>query len=377
MQATLKQILSHLDKGAFTNEAAISRQAVMPVLAELGWDIYDPEEVKPEYATSGRGRVEYALCLDGNPQIFVEVKQAGTFQKAAEQLLKYAFAEGIEMAVLTDARRWSVYLSTEPVPFEKRRVELLDIADRPLIEAATVLRRYLERDTTRSGANVRAAKEDLHNAVRRTKAADNIPDAWASLLTEHDGLISECLAERVKENTGVAPAEQDIRDYLDRVASALQGSKSISSPVQDASTPTCQEPLRSDALSAEQVFDAAAESGFHNVRSSTTTDTYKKRWLEFAEWCESNGYSWLPANPEHIVSWLEANNPRLAPRTLTHDLAAIKLAHEAHGQPNPVSRGSPPRQYLARLLKEKEIALRDSDQSPSWDQALPPHRYAP
>ena len=350
MQATLKQILSHLDKGAFTNEAAISRQAVMPVLAELGWDIYDPEEVKPEYATSGRGRVDYALCLDGKPQIFVEVKQAETFQKAAEQLLKYAYEEGIEMAVLTDARRWSIYLSTEPVPFQKRRVKLLDIAHMPLIEAASVLRRYMERGATQSGANVRAAREDLHNTVRRTKAADNIPDAWASLLKEPDGLIAECLAERVEENTGVAPAEQDIRDYLDRVTRAPQGSKSASTPVQDASTPTCQEPLRSAASS----FDTAAKSNLHDVRNSSTTDTYKRRWLEFADWCESNGYSWLPADPKHIESWLEDTWPILTAGTLTFALRAITLVHKAHEQSDPMS-SNLPRQCLDRLRqKEKD-----------------------
>lgn len=104
MQKLLKQILSHLDNGAFANEAAISGQAVMPVLGELGWDIYNPAEVVSEYATTS-GRVDYALCLNGKARIFVEVKQAGTFRKGDEQLLRYAFEEGIEMAVLTDARR--------------------------------------------------------------------------------------------------------------------------------------------------------------------------------------------------------------------------------------------------------------------------------
>ena len=362
MQETLKKILGYLDRDAFANEAAISRQAVVPVLGELGWDIYSPEEVVSEYTTPSGGRVDYALCLDGKARIFVEVKQAGTFQKGAEQLLKYAFAEGIEMAVLTDARRWSIYLSTEPVPFQERRVELLDIEDRPTDEAADVLRRYLERGATQSGANVKAAREDLHNTVRQTKALANIPIAWASLLEEPDGLIAECLAERVEENTGVAPAEQDIQDYLGRVQvpRILQGSKSAPTPVQDAAPPAVQVRPRSVASTALQAFEAAAQSGFHKVRHRTTTTIYKRRWLAFAEWCESNGHPWLPANPEHIVGWLEANWPRFVAQSLTADLTAIKLVHKAHGQPDPVSRGGLARQCLARL-KQKEVASGSSD----------------
>ena len=369
MQETLKKILGHLDKGAFASEAAISRQAVMPVLGELGWDIYNPAEVVTEYTTPSGRRVDYALCLDGKARIFVEVKQAGTFQKGAEQLLNYAFAEGTEMAVLTDARRWSIYLSwvenrTEPVPFQDRKVEFLDIADRPTDEVANVLRRYLERSAAQSGTNVKAAREDLYNTARRTKAAANIPDAWASLLEEPDGLIAECLAERVEENTGVAPAEQDIRDYLGRVKvpRIQQGSKPAPAPVQDAAPLAIEAHPPSVDKSPSQIFEAAARSHFHKARNPSTTTMYKRRWLAFVEWCESNGHPWLPANPEHIAGWLEASWPHFAAQTLTHDLAAIRLVHMAQGQRTPVGRDSLPRQCLARL-KQKETASGDSDQS--------------
>lgn len=363
VQETLRLIQTHLDKGTFANEAAISQQAVKPVLAELGWAIFDPEEVVHEYTTAS-GRVDYALCIRGSPRIFVEVKQAGTFQRGVEQLLKYAYAEGIEMAVLTDGQRWSFYLSLEPVPFQERRVELLDIVDRHEDKAAFVLLRYLKRDAVQSGANVKAAREDLRSATRRTKAAANIPSAWASLLEETDGLIAQCLAERVEENTGVAPAEQDVQDYLDRVARIPRGSKPASTPVQGAAPPTAQPSLRSVASSASQVFEASAQSSLHNVRHSATTNEYRRRWLAFANWCESNGHPWLPANPEHIAGWLEANWPRLTAGSLTADLAAIRLVHEAHGKPNPVGRGSLARQCLANL-KQRESASGNSDQSSS------------
>ena len=352
MQETLKLIRNHLEKGAFANEAAISHQAVTPVLAKLGWEIFDPAEVVPEYTTAISGRVDYALCIDDSPRIFVEVKQAGTFQKGEQQLLKYACEASIEMAVLTDGKRWSIYLSMYRAPFPERRVELVDIEDR-CKEAAAILTCYLGRDATQSGANIKAATKQLRSAKRRTKAIDNIPSAWASLLEEQDGPIAESLTERVEENTGVAPVEWAIQDFLDQVARVSQGIKPGSAPVRDAAPRTVQAHPRSVALSASQVFDISAESNFHDVRHAKTTKLYRQRWLAFADWCESNEYCWLPANPEHIVGWLEAKWPRFAASSLTVDLSAIKLVHEAQGEANPVGRGSPPRQCLVRL-KQKE-----------------------
>lgn len=227
-------------------------------------------------------------------------------------------------------------------------MELIDIAERPGDEVASTLRRYLERVAVRSGASVKAAREDLQS----TKAAANIPDAWASLLKEPDGLIVECLAERVEENTGVAPAKQDIRNYLARlqVPRIVQDSKSVSASVQEAGQPAAA------PLTALQAFDIAAQSDFHKSSNPSTTDRYKRYWLEFAEWCDSNGHSWLPASPEHVVGWLETNWPRRKAQSLTHDLRAIGLVHEAHGRRDPASSGSPPRECYARLKRKEDAS---------------------
>ena len=143
-----------------------------------------------------------------------------------------------------------------------------------------------------------------------------------------------------------------------------KSTSNATTPAQDTTPPAVQTHPRSVALSALQAFEAAAQSDFHKVRRSSTTDIYRRRWQAFAEWCDSNGHPWLPANPEHIAGWLEANWPRFAAQSLTRDLRAIKLVHKTHGQPDPVSRDSHPRKCLDRL-KQKEAASGGSDQSPS------------
>lgn len=46
------------------------------------------------------------------------------------------------MAVLTDGRRWSVYLPSGPGSYAERRVDLLDVVEREMEEVERLLRRY-------------------------------------------------------------------------------------------------------------------------------------------------------------------------------------------------------------------------------------------
>jgi len=53
---------------------ALTRYALVdPVLRALGWDVFDPEKVRPEFPTE-QGRPDYALLWEGKPLIMVEVK---------------------------------------------------------------------------------------------------------------------------------------------------------------------------------------------------------------------------------------------------------------------------------------------------------------
>ena len=89
-----------------SGEEATRQAAVLPVLAGLGWNWQDIDEVVPEHAVGG-GRVDYCLRHANQSLVFVEVKRTGTelFQHQ-KQLLGYAFEEGVPLAALTDGLIW-------------------------------------------------------------------------------------------------------------------------------------------------------------------------------------------------------------------------------------------------------------------------------
>jgi len=77
-----------------------------PLLAGLGWDIQDPEEVTREFRRQAADSpVDYALCIARTPRLFVEANSLGknlTDRKWASQVLNYANVVGVEWCVLTN-----------------------------------------------------------------------------------------------------------------------------------------------------------------------------------------------------------------------------------------------------------------------------------
>ena len=78
LEQDISDIRENLRRGRYPNEAAVSQGIVRRLLGSLGWPIYDPQVIYPEYTVEGR-RVDYALCHPASkPRIFVEVKGIGS-----------------------------------------------------------------------------------------------------------------------------------------------------------------------------------------------------------------------------------------------------------------------------------------------------------
>lgn len=97
-------------------EESTKQALILPFIAALGYDIYDPTEVRPEYiADFARKRpggpaekVDYAIHLAGVPVIFVECKAADvSLQNYSGQLARYFNATpACPVAVLTNGVKY-------------------------------------------------------------------------------------------------------------------------------------------------------------------------------------------------------------------------------------------------------------------------------
>ncbi|MBN2046444.1 MAG: hypothetical protein JW750_01275 [Anaerolineaceae bacterium] len=216
MESTLLDLKEKILKGSFANEAAVSQGIVKRILHELGWPMYDPEVVKPEY-TVGNRRVDLCLCSPPDkPIIFIEIKQIGKSDGAEEQLFQYAFIEGVPLAVLTTGQEWGFYLPSAQGSYGERQVYKLDLVERDLKEVISRLNRYLDYETVCDGNALRNAQEDIQNKRREREIVNTLPKAWGKLLSDAEESLIALVANEVENICGYRPTDDMVINYLQR-----------------------------------------------------------------------------------------------------------------------------------------------------------------
>lgn len=97
-------------KDSLQTEEATKNALIMPFLNMLGYDVFNPLEVVPEYVADSRlkkdEKVDYAIMKDGKPIILVECKKVENdkldVKKHAGQLFKYFTASKAKFIILTN-----------------------------------------------------------------------------------------------------------------------------------------------------------------------------------------------------------------------------------------------------------------------------------
>lgn len=103
------------NKDFVSTEEATKHSMVMPFLQVLGYNIFDPTEVIPEYIADigvKKGeKVDYALAFNKEVKILIEVKSARTFlqPKTMSQLFRYFSATKARFAILTNGIQYQFF----------------------------------------------------------------------------------------------------------------------------------------------------------------------------------------------------------------------------------------------------------------------------
>lgn len=107
---------------------------IEPVLAALGWQLDELDEVRREYKRKPQDNpVDYALFMLRQPRLFVEAKALDTTldpRKCASQVLGYASVVGVGWCLVSDGNEYRLYNAHAPVDVEDklfRRVRLSDV----------------------------------------------------------------------------------------------------------------------------------------------------------------------------------------------------------------------------------------------------------
>ena len=115
------------------NEIQTRYALIDPLLRELGWDIEDPAQVRPEYPLETKyspatNSADYALLSGGKIAVIVEAKRLGTsLEESVRQTVNYCNLEGTEHFAVTDGRHWEIYGTHLPGPIEQKRIVDFDL----------------------------------------------------------------------------------------------------------------------------------------------------------------------------------------------------------------------------------------------------------
>src|SRR4028119_1622864 len=111
----ISQQIQKLKEQILTEEAT-KNAFVMPFINALGYNVFNPMEVCPEFTADVPGlkgeKVDYAIIMDSNPIILIECKWCGGSlekPKHSSQLHRYFHATEAKFAVLTNGILYRFY----------------------------------------------------------------------------------------------------------------------------------------------------------------------------------------------------------------------------------------------------------------------------
>ncbi|QQE13043.1 type I restriction enzyme HsdR N-terminal domain-containing protein [Planctomycetota bacterium] len=151
------------NKDLLTTEEATKNALVMPFLAALEYDVFNPQEVVPEFVADvgiKKGeKVDYAIVIDGKPMILIECKKFGTdlADCHASQLYRYFNTTKARFGVLTNGQEYQFFSDLEtPNVMDKRAFldfSISDINDHLITEIKKFCRSSFNLDVILSNAS--------------------------------------------------------------------------------------------------------------------------------------------------------------------------------------------------------------------------------
>jgi predicted type IV restriction endonuclease len=169
---------------SLTNEEATKMALIAPFIQALGYDIFNPTEVKPEFSADLPGikqgeRVDYAVLENGQPKILIEAKPYRTDLKSAEkgQLSRYFQATHARIGILSNGRQFLFFsdLDRQNLMDEKpfAEIDLADLKAAPLEQIKQLSKSMFDLDTLQGSLEV--TQNSVPEAVLASPAVPEAP----------------------------------------------------------------------------------------------------------------------------------------------------------------------------------------------------------
>lgn len=248
-------------------EEAAKTALVMPFIQALGYDVFNPSEVIPEYTadvgTKKGEKVDYAICDGGKVRILIECKPSNVALNVnhASQLFRYFSVTDARLAILTNGVVYQFYSDVEASnkmddkPFFTFSMDALKPTDARTVEKFT--KASFDIDKIVQEAGLLKLQSLLRKELEKEMAEPSEEFVRMMAARVHEGRITS----QVRENFGkmvVSTFSSIIRDKVnDRLSTAL-----------NATGPSMVDEEEASSSDPEVIVTTEEElSGFHIVQA--------------------------------------------------------------------------------------------------------------
>jgi len=248
-------------------EEAAKTALVMPFLQSLGYDVFNPSEVVPEFTadvgTKKGEKVDYAICSGGKVSILIECKPSSVQLNInhAGQLFRYFSVTDARLAVLTNGVVYQFYSDIDhpnkmdQKPFFTFSMDAIKPGDVRTLEKFAKSSFDIDKIVQEAGSLKLQSQLRLELEKEFSEPSDEFIKMMA--LRVHEGRFTTAIKETFGKLLSVAISSY-VRDIVnERLSSALKAS----SPIED-------EPQAEIESGEEGVITTQEEiSGFHIVQA--------------------------------------------------------------------------------------------------------------
>lgn len=216
---------------AMTTEEAVKTAVVLPFLNGLGYDVFNPREVVPEFTADTVGKkgekVDYAIVRDDEVKILVECKPITTTLGPTHlaQLFRYFTVTTAKFAILTNGRYFHFHTDIEePNKLDTRPFLVFDLSD-PQTNLLAELKKFRREDFDVAGIVASAERLKYISAIKHeiSRFMEEPTDDFVRIIcgSIHDGHFTKAVRDRFAPMVRAAFRELLKETVQARLSSAL------------------------------------------------------------------------------------------------------------------------------------------------------------
>lgn len=261
-------------KAEIATEEATKNALIMPFISSvLGYDVFDPSEVVPEFVADvgvKKGeKIDYAIMKNGEVQILIECKKVGEPLSLhhASQLFRYFAVTSARIAILTNGQVYQIYTDGDaPNRMDEKPFlvfDLLDV-DRSLIsEVQKLSKESFDLESVISAAEelkyIGLVKRALANEMKEPtddwiryfvarvydgKATQRVVDQFRGLVSKAAGqYVADQVNDRLKNALGEGVGRDEIATSRVEVVDVIARDDVVAPEVPDPEIVTTEEEL--------------------------------------------------------------------------------------------------------------------------------------